>query len=70
MTHADHLRIHRLPGQLDLVRARLAQLDRTPRLERNRYWRERYAAAPAKRKRLLDRAQAYGLRDIVREATA
>lgn len=70
MTHADHLRIHRLPGQLELVRARLAQLDRTPRLERNRYWRERYTAAEAKHKRLLARAADYGLRDLAQGETA
>lgn len=70
MTHADHLRIHRLPGQLELVRARLAQLERTPRFERNRYWRARYATAIAKHKRLIARAAELGLRDLAQGEAA
>ncbi|MGE4324192.1 MAG: hypothetical protein AB7E60_14345 [Sphingobium sp.] len=64
MTHADHLKIHRLPAQLDLVERRLAQLETVPRLERRKYWHARHAAAVAKRSRLIARAAAFGLRDL------
>jgi hypothetical protein len=64
MTHADHLRIHRLPDQLDAATRRLAQLDRTPREERRAYWYRRRATVIAKHNRLVDRAATLGLRDL------
>jgi hypothetical protein len=65
MTNAERIQLHRLPTQLDLVRRRLEQLDRTPRHERKKYWRHRHAAAVAKHKRLTERAAAFGLADLV-----
>lgn len=59
MTHADHLRIHRLPGQLEAVRRRLDHLNKTPRTARNSG-----TAAIAKHNRLTARAAALGLRDL------
>ncbi|MGW8201932.1 hypothetical protein ACWGM0_05205 [Sphingomonas bisphenolicum] len=64
MTHADFLKICRLPDQLAMVERRLDQLDRVPREERRKYWRARYAAAIAKHNRLTARAAAFGLRDL------
>ncbi|KEZ00114.1 hypothetical protein AI27_12655 [Sphingomonas sp. BHC-A] len=64
MTHADHLRILRLPRQLEAVRARLAQLQTQPRHQRNSVWLRSRAAAEAKHRRLTARAAALGLRDL------
>ncbi len=64
MTHADHLRIHRLPDQLEAVRHRLDHLNKTPRAERNAVWMRSRATNEAKHKRLTARAAAYGLRDL------
>lgn len=64
MTNADFFKLYRLPAQIDLVERRLAQLDRVPREERRRYWRARHAAATTKHNRLMDRAAAFGLRDL------
>jgi hypothetical protein len=64
MTHADYLKIHRLPGQLDLVERRLAQLNRTPREQRNAYWYRRWSAVQAKHQRLTNRARDLGLREL------
>ena len=64
MTNADHLRIHRLPGQLEAVRRRLKQLQSKPRHQRNSVWLRSRAAAVAKHNRLTARAAALGLRDL------
>lgn len=64
MTHADHLRIHRLPSQLEAVRVRLLHLQTKPRHQRNSVWLRSRAAAEAKHKRLTARAAELGLRDL------
>ncbi|CAD7335217.1 hypothetical protein FIM10_01950 [Sphingomonadales bacterium 56] len=64
MTNAKYLQIHRLPSQIEAVRARLAQLERTPRHERKAYWLRRHSTVTAKHKRLIARAAELGLRDL------
>ena len=64
MSHADHLRIHHLPGQLEAVRRRLDHLNKTPRTARNSVWMRSRTAAIAKHNRLTARAALLGLRDL------
>ena len=64
MSHADHLRIHRLPGQLEAVRRRLDHLNKTPHTARNSVWMRSRTAAIAKHNRLTARAALLGLRDL------
>lgn len=70
MTNADLLKIHRLPAQLEAVQRRLEHLRTKPRHLRNSVWLRSRAAAEAKHKRLIERAAAYGLRDLVQDETA
>lgn len=64
MTDADIMKLYRLPDQIAQVEDRLTQLDGVPREQRRKYWRARHAAAIAKHHRLMDRAAAFGLRDL------
>jgi len=64
MTNADHLRIHRLPRQLEAVRLRLVHLQTKPRHQRTSVWLRSREAAEAKHKRLTARAAEYGLHDL------